>query len=464
MADIDAAIKIKIADNKMKVVANYTPPYGEGKILSVNDVNLKLKAEGIKAGIKEDIIQRMCESKIPMPSVVIAEAVQPQYGQKAKIEAYIDFNKKTKAIERENGSMDFRNLGEVVSAVKGQKLFRKIPPTIGEAGFDVMGNQIPGLTGKDFQIVLGKGTAFADNDPNLIIAAIDGEVQFIKGVVQIAPVHEVKGDVDYETGNVVFKGTVKINGSVRSGFRVEAEGDVEIRENVEDAIVISGNDVIIAGGCAGSGNSLIQAGRDITVKFVENQCLRADRDIIILGDSYHARLFAGGSIMAKGAKSTIVGGVCEAKTSVETARLGSVACTPTVIKVGIDPKLADRMKNTDEELAKVRESDEKLEKSIIYLYKIKIDGKGHLPPDKAQLLEKLEETRKSLPEKIESLEKYKQKLLDDQKDLDKVFVSAAVSAFPKLQVYIGHQWLTVEDTLGPSQFRLIDGSVARLSK
>ncbi len=41
---------------------------------------------------------------------------------------------------------------------------------------------------------------------------------------------------------------MKIKGSVKAGFKVEAAGNIEINGNVEDSVVIGGNDIIIAGG------------------------------------------------------------------------------------------------------------------------------------------------------------------------------------------------------------------------
>jgi hypothetical protein len=329
---------------------------------------------------------------------------------------------------------------------------------------DVLGNEIPGLPGKDIMLAAGPGTAIDKDDPDLVVAAKAGEVLIVGGILQIAEVHTVKGDVDYETGNVNYKGSVVIGGDVKSGFSVEADGNIEIQGNVEDAEVISKNDIIVMGGCIGAGNSKIQAGRDISVKFVENQTLTANRDIIIHDDSYHAKLFAGRSILVKGQNSMIVGGSCEAKLSVESARLGSVACVPTIIKVGIDPKMAARIKQTDDEIVKTKDSQEKVEKNVIFLYKMKIDCKFKLPPDKAQLLAKLEDLKNTLPEKLETLEKYKTKLLEDQKEGQNSYVIATEAVSPKVKIYIGSQSISVGDNMGPSQFRLVEGEVVRLSK
>ena len=464
MAVKDASVTIRVAENRMKAFASYLPFGEEGKPLTVDEVMSKLGDKGVKSGIKVDIIEKMVESDRPMPAVVVAEATPPGVGEKAKIESYVKPNDRTKAVQREDGTVDYKDLGEVSAVDTGQKLFRKIPPTIGAPGIDIIGKEIPGLLGKDMQIVTGHGTAIDSNDENLVIASLSGEVLLKKGIMEIAEVHQVKGDVDYETGNVSFKGSVIINGTVKSGFKVEADGDIEIRMNVEDAEVIGKNDVVILGGCAGSGEGKIQAGRDILVKFVENQTLTAERDIIIQKESYHANLFAGRSILAKGFKSMIVGGKCEATNSIESAKLGSVACAPTKLIIGVNPKLNDRIKNTFSEIEKVKETQDKIEKSLIFLYKLKIDGKGKLKPDKAKLLARLEMVKKTLPVKIVNLENLKEKLKEEMKDVKKSFVISNTAVFPKVEVHIGNQRLVIQDKCGPSQFRLVQGEVARLSK
>ncbi|MFC1552932.1 FapA family protein, partial [Candidatus Latescibacterota bacterium] len=235
--------------------------------------------------------------------------------------------------------------------------------------------------------------------------------------------------------------------------------------NVEDAKIVSGSDVIVHGGCAGSGEGYIIAQRDVIVKFVENQHIEAKRDIIINGESFHATLQAGRSLSVKGKKGAIVGGVCEVKASLETDYLGSVACPPTIIKLGVDPKLIEKLNFYDSETEKSEGSLEKIEKSVLFLYRQKVDAPGGiLPQEKQALLDKLEVAKKALPDKLEKLNAEKIKLLKEQKELDKVFAIANTAVFPKVQVYIGNQYITIDDNLGPSRFQLIGSEVTRTSK
>ncbi|MFC1490052.1 DUF342 domain-containing protein [Candidatus Latescibacterota bacterium] len=465
MADVDAKINFKISSNKMRVTAAYSPARGEGKRLSSKEVIDELKSLGVTTGIINETILKIYDSEKPMHSIIVADGYPPKVGEKAQLEMYVKLGGVSIATEKDDGSIDFRDLGEILSATKGQKLYRKIPPTIGEPGKNVFGEEIEGLLGRDLKIVLGPGTIIDEEDPNLVVASNDGEVLLKNGILQISDVHNIPGDVDYSTGNVKFKGTVKIGGSVKSGFEVIAEGSVEIVGNVEDAKVVSGCDVIIHGGCAGSGEGYVVAQRDVNVKFVENQHIEAKRDILINGESFHATLQAGRSLVAKGKKGAIVGGVCEVKTSLETDYLGSVACPPTVIKLGIDPKLIEKLKINDTETEELGLSLEKIEKSVLFLYRQKVDTPGGiLSPEKQALLEKLEAAKKALPEKLEKLKADRIKLLKEQKELDKVFAVANNAVFPKVRVYIGNQHITVDDNLGPSRFQIIGSEVTRTSK
>lgn len=463
-SSVNASMKVKISPDKMKVLVNYQPPMNDGQSLSDERVMETLASDGITSGIDHDAIRTMCDASYPLTSHLIAAGKPPAKGENARLEMYVKLDSGHKAVERDDGSIDFRNLGNICTVSEGQDLYRRIPPSQGESGYDVMGNEIPGLFGKDLKIIVGKGTVRDDSDDNLVKAAVNGEIMFVDGVLTVSEIHTVKGDVDYETGNIAFNGSVKILGTVKAGFKVEAAGDVEVQGLVEDAEIVSGNDIIITGGFAGNGQGNIKAKRDIYVKFIENQNLRAERDIIIAGDSYHAQMSAGRSILAKGNKSTIVGGTCEAKQSVEVARLGSVACAPTIVKLGIDPKLNETIRAVEIEINNAQKQHEELEKSVVYLYKLKIENRGQLPMDKTVLLNKLEDARKKLPEKIKMLKQKQQKLLDEQQDFENSYAEAGKQVFPKVQVHIGNQWIQVEDNLGPSRFRVIDGDVVRMSK
>ncbi len=89
MANVDAKLNVKVFDNKLKVIANFIPAQGDGQNMSVEDVLSTLESMGIRTGINNDVIQNMCKSSRPLINVVLAEAILPQVGDKARIEPYL---------------------------------------------------------------------------------------------------------------------------------------------------------------------------------------------------------------------------------------------------------------------------------------------------------------------------------------------------------------------------------------
>ncbi len=463
MPDIDASLKINVSDNKMRVTASYKPAQGDGKIITPDVVAEKLSAMDITTGIKHENITKMCEDNRPITSVILAEGIPPRTGEKARLEMYVKIAER-KAMERDDGGVDYHNLGEISSAKAGDKLYRKIPPTQGPSGKNVFGNEIDGLYGRDLKLVLGHGTAADENDENLVRATSDGELLVKNGILHVSEIHTVKGDIDFSSGNVKFNGSIRINGTVKAGFEVRAEGSIEIDGNVEDAKVIAGGDVVVKGGFVGSGEGLIKSGQDVLVKFIENQHIEADRDVTISGEAFHASIMAGRSVYAQGKKGAIVGGQCIAKKNIEAQYFGSIAAPPTSIKIGVDPNLAANLKKVEEEIVTSQESYDKIEKSVIFLYRQKIDSNGALPQDKQALLDKLEEAKKTLPAKLKNLNQQKEALLAEQKKIDEVSAIAERGVFPKVHVFIGNQRLNVNDRMGPSQFRMFESEIIRVAR
>ena len=174
MADVDAVLTISIAANNLKATADFTPAEGEGKKITLEDAMRIIADSGVVAGVNEENVRSMCVTSRSLRSVLIAEAIKPGIGENARIEPFINISKRSKAKERDDGSVDFHDLGEITSVTQGQQLYRRIPPKPGKPGTDVRGDDLPGLPGKDIRIVLGNGTKIDENDPDLVVST--GEV------------------------------------------------------------------------------------------------------------------------------------------------------------------------------------------------------------------------------------------------------------------------------------------------
>src|SRR5690606_12118002 len=94
-------------------------------------------------------------------------------------------------------------------------------------------------------------------------AVIDGQVSITENdKINVFPIFEVKGDVDFRVGNIDFVGMVLIRGNVLSGFKIKATGDIRIMGEVEAADLEAGENIEIMAGVVAQGKGSIIAGRN----------------------------------------------------------------------------------------------------------------------------------------------------------------------------------------------------------
>jgi hypothetical protein len=136
---------------------------------------------------------------------------------------------------------------------------RRVPKVEGQPGRDVTGAELPVRPVKEAVIRCGKGAAWSKEDPNVIVAAVDG-LPVWDGNSNIDVKHELELDaVGTGSGDINFVGSVVINGSVGEGRVVKARHSVTVHGNVERARIESGGDLRVDGSAM---SSILRAGGD----------------------------------------------------------------------------------------------------------------------------------------------------------------------------------------------------------
>ncbi|MFP4015819.1 MAG: DUF342 domain-containing protein, partial [Halanaerobiales bacterium] len=215
--DRDPEISIDISDDKLKAYLSYIPALGNKK-LSREDIDNILEKNGIKVGIKEDVIKRILKERKAEQSILIAEGQPAIPGKDSEFIYHFEQDKKSIGTKRENGSIDFYNLGLITNVNPGDVLVTKKDPEPGKAGISVTGKELKPPKPKNRKLPKGKNTEIEDE--HTLVAKSAGQVVVDqRDKVQVLPVHEVKGDVDLSTGNIDFVGNVIIYGSVSEGFK-----------------------------------------------------------------------------------------------------------------------------------------------------------------------------------------------------------------------------------------------------
>ena len=157
---------------------------------------------------------------------------------------------------KENGTVDYHNLLNIHSVEEGALLAVKSPGIPGKPGLNVFGEVVPPPAPRKVLLHVGKGAAF-DEEEGVVysvkagrpVAKRSGKSYFID--VEDVLVHE--GDVDIESGNLRFKGSLLlIKGNVQDSMAVQATGMVVIGGIAAGARVIANDHVRINGNTVSS--------------------------------------------------------------------------------------------------------------------------------------------------------------------------------------------------------------------
>lgn len=401
--ELDGKFEIVIDDSSLFAKVVVYPAKENGVPVTYEDVIHTVQNKGIH-NVKEEVIKEIFDKELYGEEKVIAEGKKPVKGEDAKIDYKIkvggsdvkDFT------EDEHGKVNFRELSIIENVVTGQTLAIKIPATEGQAGENIYGEEIPSVDGKDINLQPGKNTELSDDELELK-AEIDGAAVIIGNKIKVDPIFHVKGDVSYETGNINFLGTVVITGAVQDDFIVRATGDIHVG-TIGKAEVEAEGSIYVKSGIMGREQANIKAGMDLKAKFIERANVEVGRYLIIEEAIMHSKVSAGKSILvSEGKKGLLVGGVIRAGEDIYGKVLGSNLATRTVIEVGIDPTLRQRITFLENDLNDQKLKLDKVSKGIKALTKLKKDT-GTLPENKESLLLELVGIARLLGQKLKSIE------------------------------------------------------------
>ncbi|MEE9169880.1 MAG: FapA family protein [bacterium] len=361
-------IKITISEDNMSVKADFYPPDLGGTAMSLQDAVSFLREREINVDINEDSIKSaldtVLETSEPVCDVNVAEGLEPQNGKDAWIEYFTNAKQDLVPAEKEDGGVDFYGLGLVEPVEKDQELALYHPPVKGEDGYDVFGKIRQGTEGNPCKFPAGENTYASPDNPNLVVAKIDGNVSIVNGVVVNSEAYIVKGDVDFLTGNISSKGPLIVKGDVQSGFGLDIERAIEVGGCVEDAVITSGADILIKRGFIGKSKGIIHAEGNVNIGFVRNQAIYSRESIHVAREVVDARLHAKNKIHVGGRRISIVGGYTIAGEAIEVECLGNMYGASTVVEVGYDYKMVEDVENDTRECHELKKKLEELNARI----------------------------------------------------------------------------------------------------
>lgn len=453
-------LQVTVSEDKMQAYLVFRRVEGSLKI-SFRELEQYISSQGIHYGIQTDTLYLISQSpqEFFYTQNVIAVGIPPDEGQDGYIKLLYgessDQGQRPKV--REDGSVDYREVSQLTNVKAGQLIAERVPALMGTPGKTVTGEDIPPKNGKDAHFKIGKNVV-VNPEKIAMYAAIDGLVtKTDKEKLNVFPVYEVNGDVDYNIGNIDFVGTVVIRGNILTGFRVKASGDIRVTGGIEGAEVESDGTIDISGGIIGSNKGFVKAGCNIRCSFIQEGNVYAGEDILVTQSIMHSNVRAGRSVKCLGAKGLIVGGLIQAGDRVTARMIGNSMSTATVIEVGVRPELREELNDLRAVTRQLVESNDKTDKALTLLDQMA--AVGQITADKLALRVKLSATKR---QSLEELAIAKERVLDIEKTLEDAStaqVDAVHTLWGGTKIVIGRYTRFVKEGSQRVTFRFSDGDI-----
>lgn len=268
--------------------------------------------------------------------ILVAEGTSPKLGRPEMIELKKEMTLKIGKMD-ETGRIDYKEKDSFIMVTEGEVIAQVLPEIPPENGVDVFGKEIPSKIEGENPYKIGANVSKDPENPASVIATSDGVLEIDEdGRIHVENKLTIQGDVNLETGNIHFPGTVEINGSVDPGFVVEADGNILIKNNVEDAKIISKGNIIILNGIIGKEKVSVHADGSIKCKFTQNAHLTSGKDIFIKESAIQTKAFAKDSIQVSG---SVIGGELIGRRYMIVETAGSSSYVKTYLTAGRDPEI-----------------------------------------------------------------------------------------------------------------------------
>ncbi|MEW6182007.1 MAG: flagellar assembly protein A [Bacillota bacterium] len=204
-------------------------------------LNSLLKESNVTYGLNDEMLDGLYD-KPEAGRHLIAEGVTAEPGINEKLDIRFAQVAEGRPAISENGTVDYRDLQRFISVEPGDILAVRLPGVLGKPGYRVNGEEVQPSPPKPVELIAGNGASLS-NGGMFVTATVSGLPTIRQSgsrfTVSVEPLLVIKGNVDLETGNINFRGNVRIKGSITDAMKVSATGDVIVEGDVSGATVES---------------------------------------------------------------------------------------------------------------------------------------------------------------------------------------------------------------------------------
>ncbi len=369
-----AAITVDIAEGRMSASVTIEPPKKGAAPPLLSDVLEELNHAGVLYGIDRSRIEQMLDRREYGRPVPVAFGIEPVYGRGHRIIYHFNVNRGKPYLEMDFGRINLKELNFIDNREAGDLLAELAPPITPVDGETVTGEVIPAATDSETVLIVPGANTRLSPDGKKLFAECDGNVRIADGRILVEPVITVR-NVNYETGNIHFEGSVVIEGSIADGFIVESSGDIQVGNGVGKATLKAGGNILLKTGINGNGEGTIDCGGDLFAKYIESCTVTCRGNVLVEEAIMHSRVTAFKHCVLNGRRSEVIASELIVGGSFWCKKLGNFNEASTRLSVGVEPGLLLTYRTTMVNIEKKQEEWNRCEEQLEKIEKIVRDGR-----------------------------------------------------------------------------------------
>lgn len=281
--------------------------------------------------------------------ILIAKGRATKDGWPEYIETTLRMDKKA-GKELEDGRIDFKERGWLREVRKDEQVGIYHPGQKKRDGFDIYGEKKEALD-KIVGFRMGENLYRDPENPTIVKSLVNGYFHQHGRTISINETLEIKGDIDYDVGNIEFFGNVEVKGDIKPGFSVTSFGNVVVHGVVDSGSIFASKSLVIHRGYLGKKEgSKIECLGDIEVLYVRNGNVKAGGKIVIKDFVHNSILNSNDEIIAVEKTGQIVGGVTNARRKITVLEAGSEQEVQTRFICGVDQEHENNIRKKKQEI------------------------------------------------------------------------------------------------------------------
>ena len=332
-----SAIHVSVDETSMNAYLVVDAPRKGAAPPTAEEILDTLHLHNVEYGIDHSVITRIVEKQEYGKKVVVARGTLPVHGEGSRVVYHFNVNRGKPYLEMDFGRIDLKELNFIENKEKDELLAELASPVHPVNGCTVTGIPIPAETAGENAILIKGTNTYLSKDCSKIFASVSGNVKIGEtGEIYIEPVVTLE-NVNYETGNIHFDGTVLIKGNIADGFTVEAGGDIQVVKGVGKAILEAGGNILLKSGMTGNNSGSIDCKGNLFAKYIENAKVVCQGHLFIEEAIMNSQISVGKNCIFNGKRAEMLGGTALVGGSFWCKKLGNLYDLATNVTVATRP-------------------------------------------------------------------------------------------------------------------------------